>query len=148
MQKLSTTNGGKMILFIFPLRIKRLAEKIQSWHRTCNYIGRTQFFNHSQGENHMSYTTTQEQRLKDAAPITKDSADFFAAEFGVSSRSVISKAVMLKIYQKAPARARAAAKPTKADVVAEIGEALNAEDLSGLEGATMRSLYALLKSIG
>ena len=96
----------------------------------------------------MSYTTTQEQRLKDAAPITKDSAEFFAAEFGVSSRSVISKAVMLKIYQKAPARARAAAKPTKADVVAEIGEALNAEDLTGLEGASMKSLVALLMSIG
>jgi hypothetical protein len=96
----------------------------------------------------MSYTTTQEQRLKDAAPITKDSADFFASEFGVSTRSVISKAVTLKIYQKDAPRARAAAKPTKADIVAEIGEALNAEDLTGLEGATMRSLVALLKSIG
>ena len=96
----------------------------------------------------MAYSPTQEQRLKDAAPITKDSADFFASEFGVSVRSVISKAVMLKIYQKAPARARAAAKPTKADVVAEIGAALNAEDLSGLEGASMKSLVALLMSIG
>ena len=96
----------------------------------------------------MSYTTKQEQRLQDAAPITKDSAEFFASEFGVSVRSVISKAVMLKVYQKAPARARAAAKPTKADVVAEIGQALNAEDLTGLEGASMKSLVALLMSIG
>ena len=96
----------------------------------------------------MAYSPKQEQALQNAAPITNESAEFFAAEFGVSKRSVISKAVMLKIYQKAPARARAAAKPTKADVVAEIGEALNAGDLSGLEGATMRSLYALLKSIG
>ena len=96
----------------------------------------------------MAYTANQEAALISAAPITKDSAEFFASEFGVSTRSVISKAVMLKIYQKAPTRARAAAKPTKADVVAEIGEALNAGDLSGLEGATMRSLYALLRSIG
>ncbi len=96
----------------------------------------------------MAYTANQESALISAAPITKDSAEFFASEFGVSTRSVISKAVMLKIYQKAPTRARAAAKPTKADVVAEIGEALNAGDLSGLEGATMRSLYALLESIG
>jgi len=28
-----------MTLFIFPLRIKRLAEKTKSWHGTCNYIG-------------------------------------------------------------------------------------------------------------
>jgi len=111
-------------------------------------ISRNLFSNYSQGENNMAYTANQEAALISAAPITSLSAELFAAEFGVSKRSVISKAVTLKIYQKAPARARAAAKPTKADIVAEIGEALNAGDLSGLEGATMRSLYALLKSIG
>jgi hypothetical protein len=96
----------------------------------------------------MSYTANQEAALISAAPITSSIAEAFAAEFGVSKRSVISKAVTLKIYQKDAPRARSAAKPTKADVVAEIGEALNAGDLSGLEGATMRSLYALLESIG
>ena len=96
----------------------------------------------------MSYTTKQEQRLQDAAPITKDSAEFFASEFGVSTRSVISKAVMLKIYQKAPARAKATAKPTKADMVAEIGQALNAEQDKELANAPMAALVTLLMSIG
>ena len=108
----------------------------------------TNFSNYSQGENNMAYTANQEAALISAAPITSTIAEAFAAEFGVSKRSVISKAVTLKIYQKDAPRARSVAKPTKADVVAEIGEALNAGDLSGLEGATMRSLYALLESIG
>ena len=111
-------------------------------------LPRNQFSNYSQGENNMAYTANQEAALISAAPITSSIAEAFASEFGVSKRSVISKAVTLKIYQKDAPRARAAAKPTKADVVAEIGEALNAGDLSGLEGATMRSLYALLESIG
>jgi uncharacterized glyoxalase superfamily metalloenzyme YdcJ len=111
-------------------------------------LPRNQFSNYSQGENNMAYSPKQEQALQNAAPITSSSAELFAAEFGVSKRSVISKAVTLKIYQKDAPRARSAAKPTKADIVAEIGEALNAGDLSGLEGATMRSLYALLESIG
>jgi uncharacterized glyoxalase superfamily metalloenzyme YdcJ len=111
-------------------------------------ISRNLFSNYSQGENNMAYTANQEAALNSAAPITSTIAEAFAAEFGVSKRSVISKAVTLKIYQKDAPRARSAAKPTKADVVAEIGEALNAGDLSGLEGATMRSLYALLESIG
>lgn len=95
----------------------------------------------------MSYTTSQEQALRNAAPITNSSAAEFAAEFGVSKRSVIAKAVSLKLYQKAAPRARAAAKATKADVVAQIGEELNAGDLSGLEGASMKALVNLLKSI-
>jgi hypothetical protein len=111
-------------------------------------ISRNLFSNYSQGENNMAYSPNQEQALKNAAPITNESAEEFASEFGVSKRSVISKAVTLKIYQKAAPRVRATAKPKKADIVAEIGEALNAGDLSGLENATMRSLYALLKSIG
>jgi hypothetical protein len=108
----------------------------------------TNFFNYSQGENNMAYSPKQEQALQNAAPITNESAEVLASELGVSKRSVISKAVMLKIYQKAAPRSKAAAKPRKVDVVAEIARALSAEDLSGLEGATMRSLYALLKSIG
>jgi len=109
----------------------------------CTFIN-----TNSQGENNMAYTANQEAALISAAPITSSIAEAFAAEFGVSKRSVISKAVTLKIYQKDAPRVRATAKPKKADIVAEIGEALNAGDLSGLENATMRSLYALLRSIG
>ena len=39
MQNLCRTNGNKIILFIFPLLIKGLDKKPNSWHRTCNYIG-------------------------------------------------------------------------------------------------------------
>ena len=109
----------------------------------CTFIN-----TNSQGENNMAYTANQEAALISAAPITSLSAELFAAEFGVSKRSVISKAVTLKIYQKNAPRARSAAKPTKADVVAEISRALSSEDLSGLEGASMKSLVALLMSIG
>ena len=109
---------------------------------------RNLFSNYSQGENNMAYSPKQEQALQNAAPITSSIAEAFAAEFGVSKRSVISKAVTLKIYQKDAPRARSAAKPTKADVVAEISRALSSEDLSGLEGASMKSLVALLMSIG
>ena len=96
----------------------------------------------------MPYSAKQVAALQNAAPITNESAEVIASELGVSKRSVISKAVMLKIYQKAAPRSKAAAKPRKVDIVAEIARALSAEDLSGLEGATTRSLYALLKSIG
>jgi len=99
-------------------------------------------------EDNMPYSAKQVAVLQNAAPITNESAEVIASELGVSKRSVISKAVMLKIYQKAAPRSKAAAKPRKVDIVAEIARALSAEDLSGLEGATMRSLYALLKSIG
>ena len=111
-------------------------------------ISRNLFSNYSQGENNMAYTANQEAALISAAPITSTDAELFAAEFGVSKRSVISKAVTLKIYQKDAPRARSAAKPTKADVVAEISRALSSEDLSGLESASMKSLVALLMSIG
>ena len=45
MQNLCRTDGKKMILFIFPLLIKRLAEKTKSWHGTCYYIGMDRRFN-------------------------------------------------------------------------------------------------------
>ena len=39
MQNLCRTGGNKIIFFIFPLRIKGLDKKLNSWHRICNYIG-------------------------------------------------------------------------------------------------------------
>ena len=76
-----------------------------------------------------SYTTKMIARMDELSPITRSVADDLAAEFGLSVRSVISKAVLLGLYQQA------------------IEKALQGESLDGLEGASMRSLSALLMSI-
>jgi len=93
-----------------------------------------------------NYTSAMESRIKDSAPVTRAVAETLATEFGLSVRSVISKAVMLKVYQK-PVKVSAAAKSTKKDLVEAIENALQGESLDGLEGASTRALSALLMSI-
>lgn len=94
-----------------------------------------------------NYTSAMESRIKDSAPVTREVAETLATEFGLSVRSVISKAVLLKVYQKAETTPRSA-KSTKVDLVRAIEEALQGEKLDGLEGASAASLSALLMSIG
>ena len=89
-----------------------------------------------------NYTTAMVSKLNASAPITDD----LAAEFGLPVRSVISKAVLLGLYQKAEAKA-SSSRTTKAEMVQAIENALQGESLDGLEGASMRSLSALLMSI-
>jgi len=93
-----------------------------------------------------SYTEKMVAQMMDSAPITRTVADSLAAEFGLSVRSVISKAVLLGLYQKPEAKP-ASAKSTKKELVEAIEKALQGEKLDGLEGATTRSLSALLMSI-
>ena len=93
-----------------------------------------------------NYTTAMVSKLNASAPITRTVADSLAAEFGLPVRSVISKAVLLGLYQKPEAKAKAS-RSTKAEMVKAIEKALQGESLEGLEGATMRSLSALLMSI-
>ena len=98
-------------------------------------------------EAHMSnYTTKMVARLNELSPITRAIADDLAAECGLPVRSVISKAVLLGLYQKPEAKAKAS-RSTKAEMVKAIEKALQGESLDGLEGASMRSLSALLMSI-
>ena len=92
-----------------------------------------------------SYTTKMVARLNELSPITRTVADDLAAEFGLPVRSVISKAVLLGLYQKA--EKRTASRTTKVEMVKAIETALQGETLEGLEGASMRSLSALLMSI-
>ena len=92
-----------------------------------------------------SYTTKMVARLNELSPITRTVADDLAAEFGLPVRSVISKAVLLGLYQKG--EKRTASRTTKAEMVQSIEKALQGESLDGLEGASMRSLSALLMSI-
>ena len=85
-------------------------------------------------------------RMDDLSPITRTVADDLASEFGLPVRSVISKAVLLGLYQKPVAKA-SSSRTTKAEMVQAIEKALQGENLDGLEGATMRSLSALLASV-
>ena len=107
----------------------------------------SQLFNTKKGNTNM-YTKNQTAKLLAAAPITRDVAETFASEFGVSVRSVISKAVMLKIYQKADTRALSA-KPTRADLIQDIEERLRLPhgELNGLRNASASGLSLLLTSI-
>ena len=93
-----------------------------------------------------NYTNAMEQRIIDSAPVTRSVADTLASDFGLSVRSVISKAVLLKVYEKPEAKI-ASAKSTKKDLVQAIENALHGESLEGLENATTASLSALLMSI-
>ncbi len=93
-----------------------------------------------------NYTTKMIAIMDDRSPITRSVADDLAAEFGLPVRSVISKAVMLGLYKKAEPKAKAS-RSTKAEMVQAIEKALQGESLEGLEGASMRSLSALLMSI-
>ena len=93
-----------------------------------------------------NYTTQMIARMDELSPITRSVADDLAAEFGLPVRSVISKAVLLGLYKKAEAKA-SSSRTTKAEMVQSIEKALQGENLDGLEGASMRSLSALLMSI-
>ena len=93
-----------------------------------------------------NYTTKMIARMDEVSPITRPVADDLAAEFGLPVRSVISKAVLLGLYQKPQAKA-SSSRTTKGEMVKAIETALQGETLEGLEGASMRSLSALLMSI-
>ena len=84
-------------------------------------------------------------RLNELSPITRTVADDLATEFGLPVRSVISKAVLLGLYQKT--EKRTASRTTKVEMVRAIETALQGENLDGLEGASADSLSRLLMSI-
>ena len=92
-----------------------------------------------------NYTTKMIAEMDQRSPITREIADDLAAEFGLPVRSVISKAVLLGLYKKA--EVKTSSRSTKAEMVKAIETALQGESLDGLEGASMRSLSALLMSI-
>ena len=96
------------------------------------------------------YTPTMIEKMSKAQPLNLSKAQAFASEFGVSHRSIIAKALSLGLtYEKKGAVvASSSDRPTKADLVREIEQSLQGESLDGLQGASMRSLQALLMSIG
>ena len=99
----------------------------------------------------MAYTEAMERAVREAAPLTLETAKVVAAELGVSYRSVIAKAKQLGVeYIPKPAPAKVAKGPTKLELVAEIAEASGMAEskLVGLEKAPKAVLEALVARFG
>ena len=96
------------------------------------------------------YTPTMIEKMSAAQPLNLEKAKSFSAEFGYSHRSIIANALSLGLtYEKKTVVSSSSSdRPTKADLVREIERSLQGESLDGLQGASMRSLQALLMSIG
>ncbi len=99
------------------------------------------------GYPNMSYTKTEVAELNNSAPITLEIAERLASQFGKTTRSVVSKAVSLKLYKKA--ERRTVDKTRKADYVRAIekGLAMREGELEGLENGRGTALSLLLMSI-
>ena len=79
-----------------------------------------------------NYTPKMVAALEAAAPLNLEIAKDLAADFGVSHRSVISKAKSLGLeYVKASPKARAAKGITKAELTDAIRQAVGLADRSG-----------------
>ena len=103
----------------------------------------------NEGDNMSKYTPTMIEAMREAQPLNLEKAQSFSSEWGVSHRSIIAKALSLGLtYEKKAVVSSSSSKPTKKDIVREIEQSLQGESLAGLEGASMRSLNALLMSIG
>ena len=98
------------------------------------------------------YTVDMVNRMRECAPLNASICQELAMEFGngITSRSVIAKAKSAGIdytVKAKPARKKQA--PSKADVVAAIAKAVDADDgqLDGLVKAPMVALCALLSNL-
>ena len=79
-----------------------------------------------------NYTPSMIAALEAAAPLTLEIAKDLAADFGVSHRSVISKAKHLGLeYVKASPKAKVAKGITKAELTDAIRQAVGLADRSG-----------------
>ena len=102
----------------------------------------------------MPYTDKQVAALQNAAQefgtLNAEIAGKLADQLGQSKRSVIAKIGSLGLpYQAAARPVKGTRATSKADYVAAIAKALDADasDLEGLEKATARALSSLLASI-
>ena len=97
----------------------------------------------------MSYTPKEEQTIRNYEPVTYMIAQDLAKQFGKPLRSIISKAVALKVYKKAE---KPESKPRQIRKI-EIRKGIEAsysvkEDyLNGLENATRVALDRLFQLI-
>tara|TARA_R110002012_G_scaffold299656_1_gene498860 strand:- start:179 stop:466 length:288 start_codon:yes stop_codon:yes gene_type:complete len=94
----------------------------------------------------MAYTSIQENRIRESAPINKAKAEKLASEFGVTLRSVISKAISMKVEYIKENRPAAKAVVRKVEVVRSIEKALGIQ-ANSLVNATAQDLAILLKAV-
>ena len=93
-----------------------------------------------------NYTETMIAAMRKAAPLNLEIAKDLAADFGISHRSVISKAKSLGLeYVKASPKARAAKGITKAELADAIRKAVALPDRSG--DLTKDELSAILSNL-
>ena len=94
----------------------------------------------------MSYTLKEEKRLLEESPLTYLKAKDLACELSKTTRSIISKAVMLGIYKKLdppPKRIRIYKRNIVRRIEATYG--CEPEELKSLEQAERETLLKLLK---
>ena len=94
-----------------------------------------------------NYTEAQVKALKGSGEIDLQAAKQFAQDWGKSPKSIIAKAVSMGVYTAQARPLKGAAKPRKADIVAAIAKATQADSLDGLEKAPAVALSNLLMAI-
>ena len=96
-----------------------------------------------------NYTPAMIAKLQDAAPLDLAKAKNLAADFGLSHRSVISKAKHLGLDYVPATKAAKTLRASKADIVSAIAKGLDmpVDDLDGLALAKGSALNNLLMNI-
>ena len=94
-------------------------------------------------ENLVSYTLAQENIIRKAAPVDKNTAEKLASKFGVSTRSVISKTISMKVPYNKEVHVPRGTQVRKADVVRQIEKLLKIQAPS-LVNVTAKDLATLL----
>lgn len=105
-------------------------------------------FNYDKKGYPMSYTKAEEQSIRDNAPVTYEKAEELASQFGKTIRSVVSKSVSLKVYQKRE-QSRSVTKPQKKDTIRAIEKTFGCEQgrlegLTNAKGETLKDLFKLI----
>jgi len=93
-------------------------------------------------------TKAEEQSIRDNAPVTYEKAEELASQFGKTIRSVVSKSVSLKVYQKRE-QSRSVTKPQKKDTIRAIEKTFGCEQgrldgLANARGETLKDLFQLI----
>ena len=94
----------------------------------------------------MPYTLAQETIIRKAAPVNKEIAAKLASKFGVSTRSVISKTISMKVPYVKEVRVPRETSTRKAEVVSQI-EALLRIQAPSLVNAKAPDLATLLAAV-
>ena len=95
----------------------------------------------------MSYTLAQENIIRKSAPVNKKIAEKLASKFGVSTRSVISKTISMKVPYNKEVRVPRETSIRKAEVVRQIESLLKiqAPSLVNAKATDLATLFNAVK---